>query len=63
MKKDEIKSTLKQVYISDDGPTVVVVEKNKKQIPIKVIKKNDHIEVTIGKFIKRVIKIPINEIE
>lgn len=63
MKKDEIKSTLKQVYISDDGPTVVVVEKNKKQIPIKVIKKNDHIEATIGKFIKRVIKIPINEIE
>lgn len=65
MKKEEIKTVLKQLPmpIHDDGPTVILVEKKKKQIQIKVIKKKDYIEATTGKIIKRTIRIPLDELE
>lgn len=65
MKKEEIKTVLKQLHmpLHDDGPTVIIVEKEKKQTPIQVIKKKDHIEATTGKIIKKTIRIPLNELE
>ena len=65
MKKEEIKALLKQMEgpIHDDGPTVIMTEKGGKQVSILVTRKKDCIEATTGRFLKRTIRIPLEEIE
>lgn len=46
----------------DCGPTVLVVSKGKKDIQIRVVKKESYLNITIGKILKRKFRIPISEI-
>lgn len=47
----------------DDGPTVVIVSNGKKNLLMRVKREGNYINVSIGKILRRTIRIPINEKE
>lgn len=66
MNKKEIISILHQRNLLDDidsGPTVVVVSNGKKKTLMRVTKSGKHINVSIGKILRRTICIPISEVK
>lgn len=66
MNKKEIISILHKENVLKDidcGPTVVIVSNGKKNLLMRVKREGNHINVSIGKILRRTIRIPISEKE
>lgn len=66
MNKEEIISILRKQNVMNDivcGPTVLIISNKGKKIPVRVTLGKRYVNVSIGKVLRRIVRIPISEME